>query len=196
MSHNHPAVTAGREAQIDEYLRLGAWMREASDLVDAAADLLLQCLGGGGRVLACGNGGSSLEAQHFSGELVGRFRLERRPLAGIALSPDGGAVTGIANDYGYDQVFARQVLALGRPGDVLLALSTSGRSPSTVAALDAARRCGMGTIALTGAEGSRMAPLADVAIRVPSSSTARIQEIHLLVIHLVCEQIDAAFVDA
>lgn len=196
MSHDHPAVTACREAQLDEYLRLGAWMREAGDLVDAATDLLLRCLGGGGRVLACGNGGSSLEAQHFSAELVGRFRLERRPLAGIALSADGGAVTGIANDYGYDQVFARQVLALGRPGDALLALSTSGRSPSVLAALDAAREGGLGTIALTGAEGTRMAPLADVAIRVPSSSTARIQEIHLLVIHLVCERIDAAFVDA
>jgi phosphoheptose isomerase len=196
MNHDHATITAGREAQLDDYLRLGAWMREAGDLVDAAADLLLRCLGGGGRVLACGNGGSSLEAQHFSAELVGRFRLERRPLAGIALSADGGAVTGIANDYGYDQVFARQVLALGRPGDALLALSTSGNSPSAVAALDAAREGGLGTIVLTGAEGTRMATLADVAIQVPSFSTARIQEIHLLVIHLLCERIDAAFVDA
>jgi phosphoheptose isomerase len=196
MSHDYPVVTASHGAQLDEYLRLGEWMRDAGDLVDAAADLLLRCLAGGGRVLACGNGGSSLEAQHFAAELVGRYRLERSPLAGIALSADGGAVTGIANDYGYEQVFARQVLALGRPGDALLALSTSGRSPSALAAMDAAQEGGLGTIALTGAEGTRMERLADVSIQVPSSSTARVQEIHLLIIHLLCERIDATFVSA
>ncbi|HEX4211967.1 MAG TPA: SIS domain-containing protein [Candidatus Dormibacteraeota bacterium] len=196
MSDDRPPVRTGWDAQLDEYLRLGAWLRDAGDLVAAAADLLLRSLGDGGRILACGNGGSSLEAQHFTAELVGRFRLERRPLAGIALSADGGAVTGIANDYGYDQAFARQIHALGRPGDALLALSTSGRSPSAVAAAEAARELGLRTVALTGEGGGPLAPLADVAIRVPSTSTARIQEVHLLVIHLICERIDAAYVDA
>lgn len=196
MSDDRPPVRLGWEAQLDDYLRLGAWIREARGMVDMAADLLLGCLGQGGRILACGNGGSSLEAQHFTSELVGRFRLERRPLPGIALSADGGAVTGIGNDYGYERVFARQVHALGRPGDALVALSTSGRSPSAVAAMEAARELGLRTVALTGEGGGRLAPLADVAIRVPSTSTARIQEVHLLVIHLVCERIDAVYADA
>lgn len=195
MSDDRPQVRLSWGTQLDEYLRLGSWIRESGDLVDAAADLILGCLAQGGRILACGNGGSSLEAQHFTSELVGRFRLERRPLPGIALSADGGAVTGIGNDYGYEQVFARQIHALGRPGDALVALSTSGRSPSAVAALEAARELGLRTVALTGEGGGQLAPLADVAIRVPSTSTARIQEIHLLVIHLVCERIDAAYVD-
>ena len=144
----------------------------------------------GGKLLFAGNGGSAAEAQHFSAEMVGRFLKERRPLPSIALNTDTSAITAIGNDYGYEQVFARQVEALGQPGDVLIALSTSGRSANIVAALKAARAKGLATIGLTGLHPRDMGELADIALKVPSTHTPQIQEGHLVLGHLLCGMVE------
>jgi D-sedoheptulose 7-phosphate isomerase len=144
----------------------------------------------GGRLLAVGNGGSAAQAQHLTSELVGRYCSERCPFSAIALHGDGSSVTAIANDYGVDQVFSRQVRAHGRPGDVLVALSTSGRSPNIVAAVGAARERGMRTWALTGPLPNPVAALADDALAVDAAATATVQEVHLVAVHLLCELLD------
>jgi D-sedoheptulose 7-phosphate isomerase len=161
--------------------------------IAAAVELLVQTIKAGNKILSCGNGGSAADAQHFAAELVCRFERERPGLPAIALTTDTSALTAISNDYSYDQVFAKQIHALGREGDALLAISTSGNSPSIVNAIDAAHHQGMSVIALTGRDGGAMAQHlqgGDVEIRVPSESTARIQEVHLLSIHCLCHQID------
>jgi D-sedoheptulose 7-phosphate isomerase len=147
---------------------------------------------GGGRLLAAGNGGSASQAQHLTSELVGRYRDERVPLSAIALCTEGPAVTAIGNDYGVEEMFARQVRAHGRPGDVLVALSTSGRSPNVLAAVEAARAGGMTTWALAGRPGTPLELACDDALCVDSAHTATIQEIHLITIHLLCEAVDAS----
>jgi D-sedoheptulose 7-phosphate isomerase len=155
--------------------------------------LLAQALKSGGKVLACGNGGSAADAQHFAAELVNRFEAERPPLAAVALTTDSSNLTSIANDYAWEQVFAKQLRALGRRGDVLLAISTSGNSQNVLAALPVARELGVRVIALTGRGGGKMAPLLgaeDVHICVPHEKTSRIQEVHLLVLHCLCDAID------
>jgi D-sedoheptulose 7-phosphate isomerase len=144
----------------------------------------------GGKVLACGNGGSASDAQHFAAELVGRYREERPALAAVALTSDGAVLTCLANDYEYAHVFARQVEALGRPGDLLLAISTSGRSPSVLRALETARSRGLATAALLGRDGGPARALADLPVVVEDDETARIQEGHALLIHLLCEALD------
>jgi phosphoheptose isomerase len=144
----------------------------------------------GGKVLACGNGGSASDAQHFAAELVGRYCGERRALAAISLNADGSVLTCLANDYGYERVFARQVEALGRPGDLLLVISTSGRSPSIVRALESARARGLETAALLGRDGGPARALASLPIVVAGEETARIQECHGLMLHLLCEGLD------
>jgi D-sedoheptulose 7-phosphate isomerase len=159
-----------------------------------AAALMAAALAAGGKVLACGNGGSAADAQHFAAELVNRFERERPPLAGLALTTDSSGLTSIANDYGYEQVFAKQLRALGRRGDVLLAISTSGNSASVLAAMRAARELGVAVVALTGNGGGKMAALlgqGDVHICVPHQRTMRIQEVHLLTLHCLCDGIDA-----
>lgn len=159
----------------------------------AAGEAITQCLLSDGKLLSCGNGGSAGDAMHIAAELVNRFEFERPALPAIALTADTPTMTAIANDYDYTQVFARQIQALGSAGDVLLAITTSGRSPSVVAAVNAAHDRGIGVIALSGKDGgdlaARLGP-SDVEIRVPSESTARIQEVHLLVIHCLCDMID------
>ena len=162
-----------------------------------AADVLAGCFAADGKVLVCGNGGSAAQAQHLVGELVGRFRLaRRRALPAVALTADSAVVTAWANDAGYDDVFARQVEALGRRGDVLIVLSTSGRSPNVVRALEAARRGGLRTVGLLGRDGGPAQALVDVAIIVPSPDTQRIQEMHLVAVHLLCELIESGVVGA
>jgi len=158
-----------------------------------AAALFAKALGEGGKILACGNGGSAADSQHFSAELLNRFERERAPLPAIALTTDTSTLTSIANDYAYDQVFSKQIRALGRRGDVLLAISTSGNSASMLEALRAAHAAGVRVVALTGNGGGKMAPLLaadDVHICVPHKVTARIQEVHLLVLHCLCDAID------
>jgi D-sedoheptulose 7-phosphate isomerase len=161
--------------------------------IAAAGEHLAAALGAGGRVYACGNGGSASDAQHFSGELLGRFERERAGLPGIALSTDTSALTAIANDYDFTEIFAKQVHALGRSGDVLLAISTSGNSANVVAAVDAAHARRMSVVALTGRSGGQIAQrlaATDVELRVPAERTCRIQEVHILIIHCLCDIID------
>ncbi len=158
-----------------------------------AGDLLVQALIKGNKILSCGNGGSAGDAQHFSAELLNRFERERPSLPAIALSTDTSTITAIANDYSYDEVFSKQIKALGQPGDVLLAITTSGQSKNIAAAIEAAKEREVHVIALTGKDGGLVENLlnsSDVEIRVPSNTTSRIQEVHLLVIHCLCDIID------
>jgi D-sedoheptulose 7-phosphate isomerase len=158
-----------------------------------AAQMITQCLLSGGKVLSCGNGGSAGDAQHFSSEMLNRFEMERPGLPAIALTTDSSTLTSIANDYSYEQIFSKQVSALGQQGDILLAISTSGNSANVNRAVEAAHERDMMVIALSGKQGGDMAPLLsanDVEIRVPSDSTARIQEVHLLAIHCMCDLVD------
>jgi len=158
-----------------------------------AAELMVGALLGNGKILACGNGGSAADAQHFAAELIGRFEMERQGLAAIALTTDSSILTSVANDYGYPAVFDRQVRALGQSGDVLLAISTSGNSQSIIEAINAAHDNELSVVALTGKGGGQIAELlrdTDVHICVPSDRTARIQEVHLLTIHCLCDGID------
>jgi|SRR5438874_322826 D-sedoheptulose 7-phosphate isomerase len=173
-------------------LKLAASQSLAAPLVRAGR-LLAEALRAGGKALACGNGGSAADAQHFAAELVNRFETERPPLAAVALTTDTSTLTSIANDYAYQQVFAKQVRAIGRRGDVLLAISTSGNSGNVVEAMHAAREIGVRIIALTGNGGGKMAGLLsseDVHVCVPHKNTARIQEVHLLALHCICDAID------
>jgi D-sedoheptulose 7-phosphate isomerase len=159
-----------------------------------AAGILTECLFADGKILACGNGGSAADAQHFAAELVGRFERERPELPAISLATDTSLLTAVANDYSFEQVFAKQVRALGTKGDVLLAISTSGNSGNVIAAVEAAHKREMRVVALTGKGGGQMGELmapGDVHLCVPHSRTARIQEIHLLMIHCLCDAIDA-----
>jgi len=159
-----------------------------------AAALLTDCLFADGKILACGNGGSAADAQHFAAELVGRFERERPELPAISLSTDTSLLTAVANDYAFEQVFAKQVRALGTKGDVLLAISTSGNSANVIAAVQAAQEREMRVVALTGKGGGRIGELlapGDVHVCVPHDRTARIQEVHLLTIHCLCDAIDA-----
>lgn len=161
--------------------------------IEAATRRMAACLQAGGKVMACGNGGSAADSQHFAAELVNRFEKERPPLAAIALTTDTSTLTSIANDYRYEDVFAKQVQALGRSGDVLLAISTSGNSPNVIEAIHAAHARGVAVVALTGKSGGRIAALLgpdDIHLCVPAERTARIQEVHLLAIHCLCDGID------
>jgi D-sedoheptulose 7-phosphate isomerase len=158
-----------------------------------AAHMMTDALRAGNKVLACGNGGSAADAQHFAAELVNRFEVERPPLAAVALTTDSSTLTSIANDYSYDQVFAKQLLALGRKGDVLLAISTSGNSASILEAVRAAREREVGVVALTGNGGGKLGALlseSDIHVCVPHTRTVRIQEVHLLTLHCLCDAID------
>jgi D-sedoheptulose 7-phosphate isomerase len=161
--------------------------------IAAAAERMVQCLKRDGKILACGNGGSAADSQHFSSELLNRFEMERPGLAAVALTTDTSTLTSIANDYDYDQVFSKQVRALGQTNDLLLAISTSGNSRNVLAAIEAAHECQMAVVALTGGNGGKIGEIlapADLNICVPATSTARIQEVHLLVLHCLCDAID------
>lgn len=172
--------------------------RSAGELplsIQGAGAVMVESLLNGQKILCCGNGGSAGDAQHFSAELLNRFERERPGMPAIALTTDSSTITAIANDYDYDEIFAKQVLALGQQGDVLLAISTSGNSGNVVQAIRAAHERDMIVVALTGRDGGRMAAnlgARDIEVRVPSERTARIQEVHLVVIHCLCDFIDTA----
>lgn len=164
-----------------------------SPAIVAAGELLVQSIRSGGKILSCGNGGSACDAQHFAAEIVGRFQMEREGLPAISLATDIAILTSVANDFGYENVFARQVEALGREEDVLLAISTSGNSPSVMQAINKAHERGMRVIALTGRDGGVMAGIlraTDIEIRVSDKVTTRIQEVHGLVIHCLCDLLE------
>ena len=158
-----------------------------------AAQAMVVSLKAGGKILACGNGGSAADSQHFAAELVGRFERERAELAAIALTTDSSILTAIANDYSFDEIFSKQVRALGKPGDVLFGISTSGNSRNVIAAIEAAHSKGLTVVAMTGRNGGNIANLLrpqDVLLNVESTVTARIQEVHLLILHCLCDAID------
>lgn len=171
---------------------------ELAPAIAAAAATMTRCLLEDGKILSCGNGGSAADAQHFSSELLNRFELERPGLPAVALTTDSSTLTSIGNDYAFIEIFAKQVRALGQPADVLLAISTSGNSENVVRAIYAAHERGLKVVALTGRDGGAIAGLladGDIEIRVPAERTCRIQEVHLLVIHCLCDLIDAELLE-
>jgi phosphoheptose isomerase len=178
----------GETIALHERVRRG----EVQPIVAAAA-AIVAALNGGGKLLVFGNGGSAADAQHVAAELVGRFQRERAALAAIALTTDTSVLTSVANDYAFDRVFARQLEALGKAGDAVLAISTSGGSVNVVTALAAARRLGLRTIALTGRDGGEVGRAAEIHVNVPSASTARVQEVHRTLLHVMCELVEDAF---
>jgi len=177
---------------LDDHIALVTALREMAPIIFNAAALVLDALASGGKVLLCGNGGSAADAQHIAGELVGRFLKERRPLPALALHSNTSVLSAIGNDYGFEEVFARQVVAHGREGDVLMAISTSGNSPNILRAAVAASGNGLKVIGLTGAGNARLRDLCDLCICVPSSSTPRIQEMHVLIGHLIAQLVEDA----
>lgn len=165
-------------------------------VIEATGELMIQALQSGKKVLVCGNGGSAADAQHFAAELMNRFETERAPLPAIALTTDSSNLTSIANDYSYEEVFSKQVMALGQAGDILIAISTSGNSKSINLAIEAALKKGMIVLALTGETGGKMQEIDDPnlhLVKVPSKRTARVQEVHIVVIHIWCAMIDQVF---
>ena len=177
-------------AIVEEAIAAHEKARDLGDSVAAAAGAVRAALAAGGKVLVFGNGGSAADAQHLAAELVGRFQRERRGFAAVALTTDTSTLTSVANDYGFERVFARQVEALGRPGDVALGISTSGGSANVVAALRAAKQAGLTTVALTGRDGGDAGRSADVHVNVREQSTARVQEVHRTLIHAICELVE------
>lgn len=189
------AATVAIEAALRDHLQVAQALVESGPVrqaLEEAAAACLDCLRAGGKILLAGNGGSAADAQHIAAELVGRFAFDRPGLPAIALTVDTSILTAVSNDYGYEAVFSRQVQALGRPGDVLIGYSTSGRSPNILRALAEARAQGMVTVGFCGAEGAGMTELCDHLLPVPSRATPRIQEMHLLLGHLLCELVECA----
>ncbi len=183
------AALADQRARLDRALdRFDA----CTPALAAVAEAVVETLRAGGKALVAGNGGSAAEAQHFAAELVGRFKRDRDAYAALALTADTATLTAVANDYGYDQVFARQVAAVGRPGDLLVLFSTSGESESVVQAARVARERGLKVAALTADRASRLERLADVAVRVPAADTATAQELHMMATHIVCGIVESA----
>lgn len=180
---------------LDDLAAAARIAQSAAPVVSQWGQDLADIFAAGGKLLACGNGGSAAEAQHLTGELLGRFRDERRPLPAVALSADSSAVTAIANDYGIEELFARQVQAYGRPGDVLVAISTSGTSPNVIAAAKAGLDLGVTVWALTGPAPNPLAALSDSAIAVDAPTVATAQEIHLSLIHALCIALDKALLE-
>ncbi|MFA5038751.1 MAG: D-sedoheptulose 7-phosphate isomerase [Candidatus Omnitrophota bacterium] len=160
------------------------------DQIEACANMMLSALNAGNKILIFGNGGSAADSQHFAAELVSRFQKERRALAAIALSTDTSILSAIGNDYSFDKIFERQIEAVGRQGDVAFAISTSGRAKNVLLAVKAARSAGMKTIGLTGGKDGELAGCVDLAFRVPSQVTARVQEAHILIIHALCQLVE------
>ena len=181
------------EARIDEHVAIVLQMKQLEPDLRRAAESMCAAISAGGKILWMGNGGSAAESQHMAAELVGRFSRERRALASLALTTDTSILTAVANDYGYENVFTRQILALCAARDVVVAMSTSGTSGNVVSAIRAAKLCGAFTVALTGENGGALKAASDICIRVPSKNTARIQEAHQLIGHLLCDYIESEF---
>ena len=181
--------------QLQESLEVHQMLLSSADIAnafEASRDACVRACHGQRKVLIAGNGGSAADAQHFAGELVSRFYFDRPALAAIALTTDSSILTAVGNDYGYEDVFARQIQALGQPGDVFIAISTSGNSPNILKAIDTAKARGLTVIGLTGKSGGKMKPLCDICICAPSDSTPRIQECHLVIEHTLCACIEEA----
>lgn len=183
-------ITRHFQDSIDTKLRV---VSALTPHIAAASHAMVDCLRQGGKILSCGNGGSAADSQHFAAELVGRFERERQELAAIALTTDSSILTAVANDYSFDEIFSKQVRALGKTGDILFAISTSGNSKNVVAAIEAAHLKGLHVVGMTGRNGGKIASLmqpGDVLLNVESQVTTRIQEVHLLTLHCLCDAID------
>jgi D-sedoheptulose 7-phosphate isomerase len=187
------SITRSIEEHLEVFKRM---LNECRDSIEKTGEIIYSALAAGKKVLLCGNGGSAADSQHIAAEFVGRFEDERRPLPSIALTTDTSLLTAVSNDYGYDRVFVRQVLALANEGDVLIGISTSGNSESILSAIMAAREKGCKTIGLTGEKGKKLASLCDGAVLVPSARTARIQEGHIAIGHMWCEMVDTKLREA
>jgi D-sedoheptulose 7-phosphate isomerase len=179
------------ESHLQEHLALFRTLSGLADPTERVAEAVVSALLKGNKLLLCGNGGSAADSQHIAAEFTGRFVKDRKPLAALALSTDSSALTCIANDYSFDEVFSRQVLGLGRPGDCLLAISTSGNSRNVIRAVEAARTVGMRTLGLLGRDGGLLRGICDLAIVVPSTTTARIQEAHIFIGHTLCAMVES-----
>lgn len=186
------AASSDFSGELEDHMAAVDAMRALADDISGAAAMIISALRGGGRFFVCGNGGSAADAQHIAAELSGRYLAEREPLDATALSCNTSALTAIGNDYGFDRIFARQLEAHGRAGDVLLAISTSGNSANVLEAARSAKKLGISTIALTGADGGQLANKADASLRVPSNRTPRIQEMHILIGHALCGIVEKA----
>jgi len=178
---------------LNDHIVTAEKMTELLPLIKKAGEICTNALKKGNKVMICGNGGSAADAQHIAAELSGRFKKERMPLAGIALTTDTSALTAIGNDYGYEYVFSRQLEALGKEGDVLIAISTSGNSANVIRAIQSAEKIGIKIITLTGKDGGKMKEMGDINIIVPSNDTPRIQEMHIMTGHMICSVIDNEF---
>ncbi len=178
--------------RIEEHIEVAKQVLADTKMIEQALEMTAQTVKSGRTVFFCGNGGSAADAQHLAAEFVGRFVRERDGLPAVALTTDTSILTAVGNDYGFDTVFARQVQALARPGDLVIGLSTSGNSPNVLAAFAAAQKQGAATIAFAGRTGGKMKEVADCTITVPADKTARIQEMHILIGHILCEWIDEA----
>jgi D-sedoheptulose 7-phosphate isomerase len=183
----HPSI----ELFIDDHVQVVHSMRQQAAVLEAIAKRIAEVLRGGGKLLLCGNGGSAADAQHVAAEFVGRYRKNRIPLPAIALTTDTSILTAVGNDFDFADVFARQVEALAQPGDLVVGISTSGKSPNVLKAIEAARRKGAGTLAFTRAGGEPLASLADLTFAAPSTDTPRVQEAHLLAWHIICDLLEA-----
>jgi D-sedoheptulose 7-phosphate isomerase len=181
------------EKCLNEHIKTAEKMKELLPLVEKAGKICVESLKEEGKILLCGNGGSAADSQHIAAELSGRFKKERNALAGLALTTDTSALTAIGNDYGFEYVFSRQVEALGKKEDVLIGISTSGNSQNVINAIKSARKIGMKIITLSGKSGGKMKDLGDVNIVVPSDDTPRIQEMHIMIGHMICALIDESF---
>ncbi len=206
MAHNNvmnkETLERLRTRASEHFLESIAVKQEAEKILPTAVArgvvAMTECLRAGGKIMACGNGGSAADAQHFAAELIGRFERERAELAAIALTTDTSILTAIANDYSYDEIFSKQVRGLGKPGDILLGISTSGNSKNVVKAIEAAKKLGIKVIALTGNGGGRITDLLDqedIHLCAPSNRTARIQETHLVLLHGLCDGVDHLMLD-
>jgi D-sedoheptulose 7-phosphate isomerase len=183
------------DGYLDSHIQVVQAMRAQAALLEAIAAKIVDTLRKGGKLLLCGNGGSAADAQHVAAEFVGRYRRNRRALAAIALTTDTSILTAVGNDFDYADVFSRQVEALAKPGDLVIGISTSGKSPNVIKALEAARRLGAATLAFTRAGGEPLVSLADQAFAAPSQDTPRVQEAHILAWHIICELVEAALAE-
>ena len=178
---------------LNEHIEVTKKTQKLLPLVEEAGKLCVESLKNGGKIILCGNGGSAADAQHIAAELSGRFKKERKALAGVAITTDTSTLTSIGNDYGFDYIFSRQVEAIGRKDDVLIAISTSGNSANIIRAIESGKKIGMKIITLTGKEGGEMKSLGDINVIIPSNNTPRIQEMHIIVGHMICAIIDEEF---
>jgi D-sedoheptulose 7-phosphate isomerase len=180
----------------NEHLEVAKALPALASAVSSAVDLMYTSMAAGGQLLVAGNGGSAADAQHIAAELTGRFLIERRPFRALALHVNSSALTAIGNDYGYEHVFARELTAHARPGDVLLAISTSGNSTNILRAIEAARLCKVSVVGLTGESGGKMRTACDICLRAPTNSTPRMQEMHITIGHTICELLEERLAEA